>query len=305
MRNKFTITISDVSGSKHFTLHQIIKKFIAYFLLFIFCVILVGAFLIRFLMDEVKDLQEIKSKILSQKEKLVNENKILQESIEQKTKQFDEIQDKVADIEELIGLKTKESDIDIDQRVDILSLTSAQRRLIFDNIPNGYPIEYKGISAKFGWRIHPILKRKEFHRGLDLRGSMGTPVHAPADGIVEFAGYHKKSGFGNLLIIQHNYGFKTYYAHLKKILVKVGDLVKKGDIVAKVGSSGLSTGPHLHYEVRFIGRALDPMNFVKWSSSNFDNIFKKEKRVSWQSLIRMLNSQYQLPKQLSLRQEQK
>ena len=125
-----------------------------------------------------------------------------------------------------------------------------------------------------------------------------TPVRSPADGVIEYAGYHKSSGFGNLVIIEHNYGFKTSYAHLsKKFPVKSGTFVKKGDIIAYTGNSGLSTGPHLHYEVRFIARPLNPINFIKWNSSNFEKIFKKEKRVSWQSLIKLMQSHLHLAKQ--------
>ena len=171
------------------------------------------------------------------------------------------------------------------------------KKFMLQNIPNGYPIKYIGISSKFGWRKHPILHKKEFHTGLDLRAKMNTPVYATADGIVEFAKYHKRSGFGKLLIIDHNFGFKTLFGHLNKIVVKNGDFVHKGELVAYTGNSGLSSGPHLHYEIRYIGVVLNPIYFLKWNLKNYNYIFKKEKKVKWQSLIKAMNNQKQLIQQ--------
>ena len=96
----------------------------------------------------------------------------------------------------------------------------------------------------------------------------------------------------------HNYGFESSYALLQnKPVVKEGQFVKKGDLIAYSGNSGMSTGPHVHYEVKFIGRTLDPEAFLRWRGSNFIEIFKKEKRVTWESLIKLINTQYPLPKQ--------
>jgi murein DD-endopeptidase MepM/ murein hydrolase activator NlpD len=114
---------------------------------------------------------------------------------------------------------------------------------------------------------------------------MRTPIYATADGIVEWAGYHKQSGYGKLIILQHNYGFKTYFGHLNKIVVKSGKFVKKGDLIAYSGNSGMSNGPHLHYEVRYMSRAVNPYWFVKWDIKNYKEIFEKEKRIPWQSLV--------------------
>ena len=308
VRNKFTITISDVNGSKHYLLHQIIKRFVLYFTLFVIFLIVTGSYLISFLMDSVTDLEIKKTKMIEHQEilkqsndklikELNNKTKILTHKIGQKSEELDTIKEKITDIEALVGI-TPSLEIEVDVRLQNIKFTTAQQKLFFDNIPNGEVIPFKGYSGKFGWRKHPILKRKEFHRGLDLRAKKMTPVRSPADGVIEYAGYHKSSGFGNLVIIEHNYGFKTSYAHLsKKFPVKSGTFVKKGDIIAYTGNSGLSTGPHLHYEVRFIARPLNPINFIKWNSSNFEKIFKKEKRVSWQSLIKLMQSHLHLAKQ--------
>lgn len=288
MRDKFTITISDVNGSKHYLLHQIIKRFVLYFTLFVIFIIVAGSYLVSFLMDEVDSLENKKSVIVKEQSLLKKDNSNLLIQIRQKSQEFDTIKEKITDMEALVGI-TPSLETEVDLRLQNIKFTSTQQQDFFSNIPNGQVIPFSGYSGKFGWRRHPILKRKEFHRGLDLRAKRMTPVIAPADGVVEFAGYHKSSGFGNLVIIEHNYGFKTSYAHLsKKFPVKSGTFVKKGDVIAYTGNSGLSTGPHLHYEIRFITRPLNPENFVKWNSSNFEKIFKKEKRVSWQSLIKIM-----------------
>jgi len=308
VRNKFTITISDVNGSKHYLLHQIIKRFVLYFALFVVFLIVTGSYLIFFLMDEITGLEKRKTSMITQQQELKkindtlikdlnNKTKALTQRIGKKTEELDSIKEKITDIEALVGI-TPSLESEVDVRLQNIKFTSAQQKLFFDNIPNGKVIPYSGYSAKFGWRKHPILKTREFHKGVDLRAKIKTPVRAPADGVVEYAGYHKSSGFGNLVIIEHNYGFKTSYAHLsKKFPVKSGTFVKKGDIIAYTGNSGMSTGPHLHYEVRFIARPLNPINFIEWDSSNFEKIFKKEKRVSWQSLIKLMQNHLHLAKQ--------
>ena len=286
-------------GSKHYLLHQIIKRFVLYFTLFVIFLLVAGSYLISFLIDEVDTLEAKKDKISQEQIVLQKNNSQLLKQIHQKTEEFDAIKEKITDMEALVGI-TPSLETNTDLRLQKIKFTTEQQKIFFDNIPNGSVVPYKGYSGKFGWRIHPILKRKEFHKGLDLRAKLMTPVRAPADGVVEWAGYHKSSGFGNLVIIDHNYGFKTTYGHLsKKMAVKAGQFVKKGDIIAYTGSSGLSTGPHLHYEIRFITRPLNPLPFVKWNKSNFKEIFKKEKRVPWQSLIKMMQARLHLQKQPS------
>lgn len=116
------------------------------------------------------------------------------------------------------------------------------------------------ITSYFGHRISPTAGVRKMHEGLDVGASYGTPIIAPADGIVTFAG--NKAGFGLFVQIDHGYGIETIYAHSQKILTKNGKRIKRGDLIAKVGSSGSSTGPHLHYEVRVNGIAVDPLYFV-------------------------------------------
>jgi murein DD-endopeptidase MepM/ murein hydrolase activator NlpD len=118
-----------------------------------------------------------------------------------------------------------------------------------------------------------------------MKAPMKTPIYATADAIVEWAAKHKRSGYGNLIILDHSFGFKTYFGHLNKIVVKSGQFIKRGDLIGYTGNSGMSNGPHLHYEVRFVQRALNPFWFVKWNIASYNSIFEKEKNVPCQSLI--------------------
>jgi murein DD-endopeptidase MepM/ murein hydrolase activator NlpD len=116
------------------------------------------------------------------------------------------------------------------------------------------------IVSFMGNRIHPITGLIHFHRGIDILAPWGTPIFAPADGVVVFAG--TRGGYGTTCFIEHGYGYQTRYGHCSKLHVKVGDEVKRGQIIAEVGSTGMSTGPHLHYEVLVDGSVTDPMAYI-------------------------------------------
>ena len=286
MNNHFTVTIHDDNGVKQF-----VKQAIMYALLFLGVVALISIGTILYLNSEV-DAIEIK-RVQEQNAfvKLQDKNKCLhsdirnaQEKLISKKKELDEISDSLSHIETLIGLTTDE-DMPLQERVDLAKLNSEDMATLLQFIPSGSPIPYNGVTSKYGYRIHPTLKRKEFHRGTDMKAKMRTPVYATADAIVEYAGHHKKSGYGNLVILQHNYGFRTYFGHLNKVVIKSGTFVKKGDLIAYTGNSGMSNGPHLHYEVRFMSRPVNPFWFVKWDAQNYNEIFEKEKKIPWQSLI--------------------
>lgn len=122
-----------------------------------------------------------------------------------------------------------------------------------------WPVQGR-ISSPFGYRIHPILKTKELHTGLDIAAKSGTTVVAANSGNVIKAGWN--NSYGNLLMIDHGGGIVTLYAHNSSLLVKAGDVVSKGQAVSKVGSTGMSTGPHLHFEVRVNGQYKNPMDWL-------------------------------------------
>ena len=115
-------------------------------------------------------------------------------------------------------------------------------------------------TSGFGYRKSPFTGRREFHKGLDIANKIGTPVIATADGVVKYTG--KKGLLGRVLVVDHGHGMVTRYAHLHKSLKKRGDKVKRGDIIAQVGNSGRSTGPHLHYEVHLNGIPVNPRKYI-------------------------------------------
>ena len=126
--------------------------------------------------------------------------------------------------------------------------------------PMGYP-RLSSITSAFGYRSDPFdSDNAELHPGIDFRGAKGDPVHVTADGDVVFTG--RKGGYGNCIIVQHKNDFQTLYGHLSQIGVKEGQSVKTGDVIGKVGSTGRSTGTHLHYEVRKNGKPINPVKFL-------------------------------------------
>ncbi len=122
------------------------------------------------------------------------------------------------------------------------------------------PLFNARITSKFGWRKHPIFGILKYHEGIDLKQRYGAPVRAAADGKVIFAGWAE--GYGKLVILKHHKGYTTYYGHLSKIRVKVGQSVYKGQIIGNVGTTGWTTGPHLHFEIRKNGIPVDPKKIL-------------------------------------------
>lgn len=127
--------------------------------------------------------------------------------------------------------------------------------------PSSMPLANTYVAAPFGNRIDPITGGHEFHKGLDLNGETGDPIHAAADGIVMRSDFDN-GGYGNVVDIDHGNGYATRYGHCSKLLVKVGDLVHAGDVIAKVGSTGHSTGAHLHFEVWINGAPVNPQPYL-------------------------------------------
>jgi len=291
MHDQFTITIHDENGVKQFNVHQIVKRFGLYILGFLLFVFAMSAFSITYLNVSVNKIEAKKDEMERDYIALKRKNQKLQNTVVStehilKTKKDElvAVTDKLSDIENLIGLSVDEG-TSLAERVDLATVTSEEMAALMQHVPNGSPVEYRGITSKFGYRTHPTLQRKEFHRGSDMKAPMKTPIYATADAIVEWAAEHKRSGYGKLIILDHSFGFKTYFGHLNKIVVKSGQFIKRGDLIGYTGNSGMSNGPHLHYEVRFIQRALNPFWFVKWNIASYNTIFDKEKNVPWQSLI--------------------
>ena len=177
-------------------------------------------------------------------------------------------------------------------QIESTSLNVSHLNVLHDSIPNGYPTRNVGVTSSFGKRQHPTTKQASFHNGIDLPASSGTRIYATADGVIKNAEKTKLSG--NRIIVAHNYGFESRYAHLSEMSVKAGDIVQKGDIIGLSGNTGRTDGPHLHYEVRHLDKPYNPIDFLTWEFGDQD-IFTTVRGIQWQSLISLINKQISRP----------
>jgi len=149
------------------------------------------------------------------------------------------------------------------------------------NRPAIQPISNKDLrirSSGYGWRVHPIAGYRKFHEGIDFSADPGTLIYATGNGTVLKAGY-TSGGYGNMVVIDHGFGVKTLYGHMKSISVLIDSEVKRGDVIGTVGSTGYSRGPHLHYEVHVNGRHVDPINYFHDDLSPDDYVRMKEESL--------------------------
>ena len=172
----------------------------------------------------------------------------------------DGINAKIQNVLENRNVVSPESPLFFKLLTDRVSLTK-DLRLALNYIPLKSPMDYYYISSKYGYRKDPITKKKRFHPGIDLAGTWHEDVLAPADGTVFFAGIN--GGYGKMVKIKHKYGIVTTYGHLQKILVRKGQKVTIGNRIGKMGTTGRSTGQHLHYEIWVNKKHVDPFIFIK------------------------------------------
>ncbi|MGF1708703.1 M23 family metallopeptidase [Enterovibrio baiacu] len=322
MPHNIRIAVSHANGSRHYVMSPWLKKALLIFLVVLVTGIVSSIAAIYYLNHRsetaeqtLQNMTEQSSELVGQLETLKQKRQQLEQlisnkeeeyaqTIEDKDNQLDYLTKRVSTVEEVLGLeKEADSDAPLAQRLDVAAINSAVRSTMLQLIPSGQPIESYRRSSGYGSRTHPVTGNKKFHLGLDLTADIGTPVYAPADGVVEYKRPSRKKGYGNMLKIDHAFGFMTLYAHLDKFNVNTGNFVKKGDLIGWSGNTGLSTGPHLHYEVRFLGRALDPRRFIAWTPDNFESLFEEEKKVNWASLVKiienMVATQVQLASEVS------
>lgn len=147
---------------------------------------------------------------------------------------------------------------------DELQALAKNKEQMSSAIPAIWPVDrlrLRGLYS-FGWRMHPIYKRSIFHKGVDMACNIGVPVFATGDAIVESTDRgQRRAGYGQQILLNHEFGYKTRYAHLSKILVEPGQKITRGQIIGEVGNSGGTTGPHLHYEVIYMGQVVNPVNY--------------------------------------------
>ena len=146
---------------------------------------------------------------------------------------------------------------------EVVKLTKNKEKLLA-SIPAIMPIYNKdllhSITSDFGWRTHPIYKTQQFHPGMDFASEQGTPIYSTGDGLIETAD-NMAQGYGNHVVINHGFGYQTLYGHMSKIAVHANQKVNRGQLIGYVGSTGLSTGPHLPYEVIKNGEKVNPINY--------------------------------------------
>lgn len=171
----------------------------------------------------------------------------------------------VADFVSALNTLSSQLD-DRSKQLDVLETMLMSRNLEAEVMPTGRPISRGWLSSYFGLRTDPFTGRRVHHSGIDFAGKLGSDVVAVAAGVVQFSG--RRSGYGNLVEINHGKGYVTRYGHCLKNLVKVGQTVKKGEVIAKMGSTGRSTGPHVHFEVLVNGQRVNPKKYIHESSND-------------------------------------
>ncbi|EEO26733.1 peptidoglycan DD-metalloendopeptidase family protein [Helicobacter winghamensis] len=310
MKNRFVVTITDINGSKQYNIHQYVKQIILYVILLVVVIFFFSFISIQLLLKEVRQI-EVKRDLMQEEYLKINEkNEELQALIDEKTEELVKVSDRIEDLEGIVGLSdqiVESQDLSLIERVDLASITGAQKAFVMQLIPNGAPLRgnYR-ITSDWGTRVNPVLRRTHLHTGIDFGLPIGTPIYAPADGVAYFANNSYNGGYGIMVKLEHSFGFSTFYAHLSKIVVKKGDFVRRGQIIAYSGNSGRSTGPHLHYEIRYLSQDVNPRPFIEWTMRDYTKIFEKEKSVKWQSLLTMINQLVEIQETPALlRREQK
>jgi murein DD-endopeptidase MepM/ murein hydrolase activator NlpD len=179
--------------------------------------------------------------------------------------------------EKLLGLSNSELMINTSKKIDQLTKQLYLQSKSFDevidlaknksnmlaSIPAIQPVankDLKRMASGYGYRIHPIYKTRKMHYGMDFSAKTGTEIYATGDGVISKVKKSKR-GYGNYVKVNHGFGYETLYAHMSKYIVKKGQRVKRGEVIGYVGNSGISTAPHLHYEVRKDNKKINPMNF--------------------------------------------
>lgn len=157
---------------------------------------------------------------------------------------------------------------------ELVKLASNQEEML-KHIPAIQPILNRNLTrtaSGFGWRIDPVYRTRRFHEGMDFTAPVGTDIYATGNGTVRLAGW--RQGYGNCVEINHGFGYLTLYGHMHQIKVRAGQKVSRGDVIGKVGSTGKSTGPHLHYEVHYKGKVMNPQQyyFLDLSPEEYDQM---------------------------------
>ncbi|GLO60879.1 peptidase M23 [Vibrio sp. MACH09] len=303
MPNSLAVTVSGVKGTSHFKLSRRSVTRIKLLMLILVVTVFVVTTTVLKLVDEVQVskqqqalLENQSSDLTTQLEQYQDLKQQLESDISSKEDQLLSVSSRLEEIEEYLGGEKLE--LDMDSRLDLAAINTAVRLALLQKIPNGAPVKIGRRSSKYGMRTHPVTKKRTMHRGLDFAVNTGTAIYSPADGVIEVTRKSDK-GSGNFIRISHSFGITSSYSHMKSFKVKSGQFVKKGDLIGYSGNSGLTSGPHLHYEIRFVGRSMNPSNFVDWNIDNFESLFENQKGIQWDFLIKSVEQQVSMALQLS------
>ncbi len=287
MKNLLWITLTDVKGSRQFGVsRRALKRFFSGI-----AIVLCGLIVYPLWLNSLNAKGQVQhQQLLAQHEQLQQahqqlqlEREALNQQLVQRTKDYELSTEQYALLIDELNFKEKDF-LNESERFNDALYEVGFRRLVLQLIPNGRPTAYDRVTSSFGNRMHPLMKVKYQHKGIDVHSRIGTPVHATADGVVTSL-QNTEDGFGKLVKIDHAFGFRTYYGHLKTISADWYQVVKKGDIIGYSGNTGRSTGPHLHYEVRFGDQPLDPANFILWNINSFEKQIAKIEEIPWESLM--------------------
>ena len=287
---------------KSYKIHRFNLSYLTFYILIFFLISAVAAISVMiYNFQHLKSETKIITELTIENQNLYAEHKMLKSEIEDITKNLEELRNIDSRIRMMIGLRPSDeifsgvggpTDENIDEAFDLNKEQFQRLRVIREKIiteaqcnvfqqeksmvklkdymesqasllsstPSIWPV--KGfISSGFGPRHSPFTGRLSMHKGIDIAGPDGTPIVSTADGIVIRSEFNKY-GFGNLVVINHGYGFSTKYGHLQKRIVKVGDRVKRGQVIAYRGNTGRSTGTHLHYEVNINNVPINPLHYI-------------------------------------------
>ena len=197
---------------------------------------------------------EIKLEKVAKQQALID---LMENDKEIYNRQYDEMMASSAEVERLIREKEEE----MRRRAEKEAREAQGGGYVMQSFGGGMIWPISGpITSEFGWRTHPIFGNARFHSGLDIGGDYGMPIHAAASGVVIESGWI--GGYGNTIMIEHGNGIVTLYGHNESLAVGVGQQVNQGDVIAYCGSTGNSTGPHCHFEVRLNGEPVSPWNYL-------------------------------------------
>ncbi len=294
-QNQLMITIIDESGSKQLKFSKNLKRNLIISVVIFLLIVGLGVGFLKFLIAKMDTMTAERNAVLRDFRDLYQKNYTLTKEIKNKREELFIVGQKIRTIESLIEVKRgTNGGVHLYDEVDLENLNSAQKHLALMLIPNGMPLKTYSAIKPTKERNHPIKKIKGVESGIDFIAPLNTPVYASADGIVDFVKTNSNVGYGNLVRIEHAFGFSSIYTHLDHVNVQPKSFIQKGQLVGYSGKSGNSGGEKLHYEVRFLGKILDAQKFLTWDLDHFQSALEENKFIEWKNLFWVLEDIVQL-----------